>query len=209
MGHRIANCPEPLKKMTRSNSNATFNKPKENKTNARMFAITQEEADEANDVVAGTIIINKISAYVLFDCGATHSFISKRFTKKLGLIPEILVEPFRIATPTSKTIETHKIHRNCIVYINKHTFNAELIQVNMVELDVILGMDWLSKSHAIVDCRRKIIKLRTPSQKEITYHGKAKKRKSLLSASQTWKAMKFGEIVYLAMVNEVKEGVEL
>ncbi|XP_073021745.1 uncharacterized protein [Primulina eburnea] len=79
----------------------------------------------------------------------------------------------------------------------------------MVEFDVILGMDWLSKSHAIVDCRRKIIKLRTPSQKEITYHGKAKKRKSLLSASQTWKAMKSGEIVYLAMVNEVNEGVEL
>ncbi|XP_073061844.1 uncharacterized protein [Primulina eburnea] len=174
-----------------------------------MFAITQEEADDSNDVVAGTIIINKISAYVLFDCGATHSFISKRFTKKLGLILEILVEPFRIASPTSKTIETHKIHRNCIVYINEHTFNAELIQVNMVEFDIILGMDWLSKSHAIVDCRRKIIKLRTPSQKEITYHGKAKKRKSLLSASQTWKAMKSGEIVYLAMVNEVKEGVEL
>ncbi|XP_075486462.1 uncharacterized protein LOC142526075 [Primulina tabacum] len=203
MGHRIANCPEPLKKMTWSNTNATPNKPKENKTNARMFAITQEEADEANDVVAGTIIINKISAYVLFDCDATHSFISKRFTKKLGLIPEILVES------SSKTIETHKIHRNCIVYINEHTFNAELIQVNMVEFDVILGMDWLSKSHAIVNCRRKIIKLRTPSQKEITYHGKAKKRKSLLSASQTWKAMKSGEIVYLAMVNEVKEGVKL
>ncbi|XP_073017937.1 uncharacterized protein [Primulina eburnea] len=209
MGHRIANCPEPLKKMTWSDTNATPNKPKENKTNARMFAITQEETDDANDVVADTIIINKISAYVLFDCGATHSFISKRFTKKLGAIPEILVEPFRIATPTSKTIETQKIHRNCIVYINENTFNAELIQVNMVEFDVILGMDWLSKSHAIVDWRRKIIKLRTPSQKEITYHGKAKKRKSLLSASQTWKAMKSGEIVYLAMVNEVKEGVEL
>ncbi|XP_073317209.1 uncharacterized protein [Primulina huaijiensis] len=209
MGHRISNCPEALKKMTWSNINATPNKPKENKTNARMFAITQEEADDANDVVAGTIIINKISAYVLFDCGATHSFISKRFTKKLGLILELLVEPFRIATPTSKTIETHKIHRNCIVYINEHTFNAELIQVNMVEFDVILGMDWLSKSHAIVDCRRKIIKLRTPRQKEITYHGKAKKRKFLFSASQTWKAMKSGEIVYLAMVNEVKEGVEL
>ncbi|XP_073017793.1 uncharacterized protein [Primulina eburnea] len=155
MGHRIANCPEPLKKMTWSDTNAT-------PTN------------------------------------------QKRIKPML-----ILVEPFRIATPTSKTIETHKIHRNCIVYINEHTFNAELIQVNMVEFDVILGMDWLSKSHAIVDCRRKIIKLRTPSQKEITYHGKAKKRKSLLSASQTWKAMKSGEIVYLAMVNEVKEGVEL
>ncbi|XP_073057397.1 uncharacterized protein [Primulina eburnea] len=199
----------PLTGQSFQDTNATPNRPKENKINARMFSITQEETDDANDVVAGTIIINKISAYVLFNCGATHSFISKRFTKKLGLIPEILVESFRIATPTSKTIETHKIHRNCIVYINEHTFNAELIQVNMVEFDVILGMHWLSKSHAIVDCRRKIIKLRTPSQKEITYHGKAKKRKSLLSASQTWKTMKSGEIVYLAMVNEVKEGVEL
>ncbi|XP_073313522.1 uncharacterized protein [Primulina huaijiensis] len=184
-GHRIANCPEPLNRGTKPNVDANPNKPKENQPNARVFAITQEEADDANDVVAGTIFINEMPAYVLFDSGDTHSFISKRFTKKLGLTPEILVEPFRVVTPT------------------------KLIQLNMVEFDVILGMDWLSKNHALVDCRMKNVKIQAPNQEEVIFQGKVKKQKSLLSASQTWRAMKSGKEVYLAMISEVNEETTL
>ncbi|XP_073046072.1 uncharacterized protein [Primulina eburnea] len=207
--HRIANCLEPLKRGTKPNVDANPNKPKENKPNARVFAITQEEADDANDVVAGTIFVNEMPAYVLFDSGATHSFISKRFTKKLRLTPELLVEPFRVATPTSKTIETHRVHRKCKICINEHLFQAELIQLNMVEFDIILGMDWLARNNAMVDCKGKSVRIRTPDKKEVVYHGKSKKRKSLLSASQTWKAMNSGEDIYLTMVNVVKEESEL
>ncbi|XP_073153836.1 uncharacterized protein [Henckelia pumila] len=198
LGHRIAECPEPLKRGTGSNVDATSNKPKdhkENKPNARVFALTQEEAGKANDVVAGTILINQSPAYVLFDFGATHSFISKRFAKKLGLIPEILVEPFRVATPTSKEIETHRVHRDCIIDISEHVFQAELIQLNMVEFDAILGMDWLANNHALVDCRMKNVKLRTSNLGQVIYHA--------------WKAMKSGEEVYLAVVGEIKEEVTL
>ncbi|XP_073153756.1 uncharacterized protein [Henckelia pumila] len=184
-GHRIADCPENKRKETEAKGSSTPNKPKENKPNARVFAITQEEVENANDVVAGTILINKTSAYVLFDCGATHSFISKRFAKKLGLTPEILEEPFRVATPTSKTIETHRVHRDCVINISEHVFQAELIQLPMVEFDAILGMDWLANNHALVDCRMKNVKLRTANHDEVIYHGKFKDQKSLLSASQT------------------------
>ncbi|XP_042451011.1 uncharacterized protein LOC122035919 [Zingiber officinale] len=133
MGHRIADYPKPKKQGTGSNSIAAHNKLKENKPNARVFAMTQKEAEDASDVVAGTILINKMIAYVLFDCGATHSFISKRFTKKLGLRAEVLNEPYRVAMPTNKVIQTHKLHRSCQVSIGNHTFKADLIQLNMVE----------------------------------------------------------------------------
>ncbi|XP_073137082.1 uncharacterized protein [Henckelia pumila] len=84
-GHRIAECPEPLKRGTRSNVDATSNKPKEHKENnpnARVFAITQDEAEKTNDIVAGTILINQSPAYVFFDYGATHSFISRGEVKE-------------------------------------------------------------------------------------------------------------------------------
>ncbi|XP_073025046.1 uncharacterized protein [Primulina eburnea] len=185
------------------------NKPRENKPNIRVFAITQEEADDTNDVLSGTIFIQQVSAYVLFDCGATHSFISKRFAKKLGCKPEKLNEPFRIATPTSRAIETHEIYRDCKISISNQTFSADLIELIMVDFDIILGMDWLAKNNAIVDCKGKKVKLITPNQEEVVYQGKSKERKSLLSASQTWRAMKSGEDIYLAMVSEIKEEVEL
>ncbi|XP_073307232.1 uncharacterized protein [Primulina huaijiensis] len=214
-GHSIADCPTAANQATGPNKGtgpnvgANPSKPKENKPNARVFAMNQEEADDANEVVSGTILLQKVPAYALFDCGATHSFVSKRFAKKLGLKPESLAEPFRIATPTSKTIETHEMHKGCKIGIANQTFSADLIQLVMVDFDIILGMDWLANNNAIVDCKGKRVKLRTPNQEEIVYHGKSKERKSLLSASQAWKAMKSGEDVHLAMVSEVQGEVEL
>ncbi|XP_075499985.1 uncharacterized protein LOC142538559 [Primulina tabacum] len=214
-GHRIAECPNAANqaagpnKGTGPNSGANPNKPKESKPNARVFAMNQEEADDANEVMSGTILIQKVSAYALFDCGATHSFVSKRLAKKLGLKPELLAEPFRIATPTNNAIKNHEIHRDCLISIGNQTFSADLIQLVMADFDIILGMDWLARNNAIVDCKRKRVKLRTPNQEEIVYHGKSKERKSLLSGSQAWKAMKSGEDIYLAMISEVQGEVEL
>ncbi|XP_075504504.1 uncharacterized protein LOC142541946 [Primulina tabacum] len=53
-------------------------------------------------------------------------------------------------------------------------------------------------------CQRKDIRLQTPTKEEVIYHGKSKERKSLLSASQAWKAIKGGEKIYLAVINEIK-----
>ncbi|XP_073042002.1 uncharacterized protein [Primulina eburnea] len=198
-GHRMADCPAATNKTTRpgkgdgSSSGANTNKPRENKPSARMFAMTQEEADDASDVVSGTIFIQQVAAYVLFDCGATHSFMSKRFAKKLKSRPVKLTEPFRIATPTSRAIETDEIYRDCKISISDQPFSVDLIQLIMVDLDVILGMDWLARNNAIVDCKGKEVKLLTAEQKEVVFHGKSKERKLLLSAAQAWKAMKSGE----------------
>ncbi|XP_075481117.1 uncharacterized protein LOC142521825 [Primulina tabacum] len=111
LGHRIDDCPENKEKGIKPNTEN--HKPRENKPNARIFAIMQEEVDNSNDVVAGTILINKMHAYVLFDCGATHSFVSKIFAKKLKIEGETLSEPLRVSMPARKTIETYKVHQNC------------------------------------------------------------------------------------------------
>ncbi|XP_073313633.1 uncharacterized protein [Primulina huaijiensis] len=143
-GHRIAECPTAANqaagpnKGTGPNSGTNPNKPKESKPNARIFAMTQEEADDATEVVSGIILIQKVPAYALFDCGATHSFVSKRLAKKLGLKPELLAEPFQIATPTNKAIETHEIHRDFLINIGNQNFSADLIQIIMADFDIIL-----------------------------------------------------------------------
>ncbi|XP_073045646.1 uncharacterized protein [Primulina eburnea] len=77
----------------------------------------------------------------------------------------------------------------------------------MAEFDAFLGMDWLAKNHALLDCQKKSVKLQTPNHEEIIYHGKYKEQKSLLSASQTWKVMKSCEEIYLAMISEVNNEV--
>lgn len=76
-----------------------------------MFAITQEKAHDTNDVVSDTVPIHKVPAYVIFDCGATHSFVSKKFAKKLERKTKKLVETFRVTTPMGGNIENYEIHR--------------------------------------------------------------------------------------------------
>ncbi|XP_073019382.1 uncharacterized protein [Primulina eburnea] len=135
VSHQIKDCPENKDK------GIGPSKPNENKTNTRVYAITQEEADNTNEVVAGIILLNEMPAYTLFDCGATRSFVSRIFAKKLKLGHETLSEALRVATPASKKIETHKVYRNCKIYIHTQIFEAELIQLNVIEFDIILGMD--------------------------------------------------------------------
>ncbi|XP_052622888.1 uncharacterized protein LOC111885268 [Lactuca sativa] len=55
---------------------------------SRTFQLTTEEARAAPDVVTGSFLVNDISAMVLFDSGATRSFVSlalrKRFSRASG-----------------------------------------------------------------------------------------------------------------------------
>ena len=66
---------------------------KKPKVSARVHAITDVEAGVSSDVVTGTLLINSIPAYVLFDCGASHSFVAKKFVKYLRMPPEWMDHP--------------------------------------------------------------------------------------------------------------------
>ena len=66
-----------------------------------MNHINAEEALEAPDVVLGTFLVNSVPATVLFDSGATHSFITKEFMSKGGLVGDLLPKPMVIHTHTS------------------------------------------------------------------------------------------------------------
>jgi hypothetical protein len=48
-------------------------------------------------------------------------------------------------------------------------FVANLIVLESKSIDVILGMDWLSKHKVLLDCAEKSIKLTTPEGKEMEF----------------------------------------
>ena len=52
------------------------------RTKARVFTITQQEAEASPDVINGIISVYDHDAYALVDLGATHSFISVPFTER-------------------------------------------------------------------------------------------------------------------------------
>jgi hypothetical protein len=48
-------------------------------------------------------------------------------------------------------------------------FVANLIVLESKGIDIILGMDWLSKHKVLIDCAKKSIKLTTPDGKELEF----------------------------------------
>ncbi|KAA0040198.1 DNA/RNA polymerases superfamily protein [Cucumis melo var. makuwa] len=67
-----------------------------------VYAMTQQEAEDAPDVITGTIFICNVPADVLFDPGATHSFVSSIFLTKLNRMLEPLSEGLAIYTPVGE-----------------------------------------------------------------------------------------------------------
>jgi len=89
---------------------------------------------------------------VLFDSDATHSFISCLCVGKLKLSVSSLNKDLVVETPTSGSVLTFDVCLNCSVEISGRIFLIDLICLPLSEIDVILGMDWLSSNHVLLKC---------------------------------------------------------
>ena len=70
-----------------------------NNGKGRVNHVTAEEAQEDPDVVLGTFLVSSAPATVLFDSGATHSFVTQEFALKSGMTPTPLNNPMVVQTP--------------------------------------------------------------------------------------------------------------
>ena len=58
-----------------------------------------EEAEEQPDVVIGKFLVKSFIALVLFDTGASHSYISREFVDKFKLPTQTLRTPLLVSSP--------------------------------------------------------------------------------------------------------------
>ena len=57
------------------------------------------------------------------------------------ILPEKLSEPFSISTPVGESILAERVYRDCSIFVNHNSTMTDLVELVMVNLDVILGMD--------------------------------------------------------------------
>jgi hypothetical protein len=131
-------------------------KTQANNARGRLNHVTTEEAAEALDVVLGMFLVNSVPARVLFDSGASHSFITERFVTKSGLTASKMARNMIVQIPSSQ-VRAHLTCEGVPVVIHGVSFQADLIILGTKGLDVVLGMDWMSKYHGHIDCARKAI----------------------------------------------------
>ncbi|KAL5578237.1 hypothetical protein UlMin_019936 [Ulmus minor] len=73
--------------------------------NARIFTFSRNDAEAGtSNVVTGQLFVAKMSAYVLFDSGATHSFISNSFADRLNWVSDRMNQSFHVALPSEEVL---------------------------------------------------------------------------------------------------------
>ncbi|XP_072959206.1 uncharacterized protein [Typha angustifolia] len=132
----------------------TSNKGRGGRTR-RVFAMTEQDAEASNDVAIGTMTVFSHTAKIVFNPGATHSFISTSFLRYADMTPEPLDEPLFIATLMGDSLEIRQIYSPCILTFGEWEFRADLLPFEMHDFDLILGMDWLAAYHASINCYSK------------------------------------------------------
>ena len=92
-------------------------------------------------VVPGQISIAHTLAYTLIDSGASHSFVPASFVKKLDMVPKLLNEVYVISLPLRENLTSRFSFKVVLVKITGRELPVDLIVLEMVDYDVILGMD--------------------------------------------------------------------
>jgi hypothetical protein len=172
-GHLVNGCPKKdmeinkvQKKRQHPQTHAsTKNKQRKESTGRISYAVTETiPYDDA--LIFGTLVIHTTIATVLYDPRTTHSFISAQFATKYGIFKCPLRSRKTISTPEGKMLVNY-ICPNVSVKINGIDFPADLLVIESMGKDVILGNNWLQRTKAVIQHAEKTMCLETPSGETI------------------------------------------
>ncbi|KAF3772662.1 hypothetical protein EJ110_NYTH53438 [Nymphaea thermarum] len=206
MGHFIKDC--PLKK-ERDLKKPEAGPSSVRQTAGRVYATTVEEL-QAHDLVEGTLLVGFHIARVLFDAGATHSFISSRFATSLEVSARKMPYVLKVVSPMHAQESCSEYLPDVDVEIHQHHLPAQLVILNLSEFDVILGMDWLHAHYANIDCRKKQIQLLTNEKQPVEFLARKASRtdKIMVSAVKAKRWIENGSVVFLASAGRKAEVVQ-
>ncbi|KAL0537641.1 hypothetical protein IC582_026624 [Cucumis melo] len=172
----------------------------------RVFATNRTEAEKAGTVVTGTLPVLGHYALVLFDSGSSHSFISSAFVSHARLEVEPLHHVLSVSTPSGECMLSKEKVKACQIELAGHVIEVTLIVLDMLDFDVILGMDWLAANHASIDCSRKEVTFNPPSMASFKFKGGGSKSlPQVISAIRASKLLSQGTWGILASVVDTRE----
>jgi hypothetical protein len=163
-GHFIKDCPYP--KQNRSNnqqgtgnsSQAKGNAGKNIKKTGRIYYTQVATTPDGEPVMMGTFLVANHPAIILFDSGASHTFISEKFVEQHCIPYHESREGFKIHSPGGQLF-TKEVAYQVPVTLAERDFPTNMIVLKGQDIDVILGMNWLAQHKATLNTDQRTIRL--------------------------------------------------
>ncbi|KAA3484264.1 reverse transcriptase [Gossypium australe] len=165
-----------------------------------VYAIRRREDGDAPDVITYTLFISDVPFTTLIDIGSTHSYVACAVSGTLNIRSEITARETTVISPLGQSVVVNKLFRDVPLEVQGEVFLVDVMELLFREFDLILGMDWLVKHRANLDCAAKQVVLRTSEDKEVMMMGE--KRNYL---SNVVSALKAEKLLSVENVRTVKE----
>ncbi|XP_070039556.1 uncharacterized protein [Nicotiana tomentosiformis] len=112
--------------------------------------------------------------------------------------------PIYVSIPVGDSIVVDHVYYSCMVNIASYETSVDLLLLNVVEFDVILGMDLLSPYHAILDFHANIVILAMTGLPRLECRGSVGHNPSrAISFMKAQWMVEEGCLAYLAFVKDV------
>ena len=121
----------------------------------RVYAIIPSTDPVDQLAIQGMFLLSLLWVRVSFDYGAFHSFITASCVRELGLEVKTLEKPLYVSSPLGTRVNVDLISQGCELEIFGILLTLDLRVMDMSELNVILGMDWLTAYQVVIDCERR------------------------------------------------------
>jgi hypothetical protein len=164
VGHYANDC---LKRNPNTLARSNVQGKKQTPTTGKGFSIASvnqvsvDATADGTDIAIGTFFINSVPVAILFDSGATHSFISTRYVNTNELRLQTMQKTMIVITPKGP-IEANFMTNRLTLTIMGREFWSMPIVLEESSIDLILGMSWLRKAKSNIHCARGTIELTSP-----------------------------------------------
>ncbi|GKF22308.1 putative reverse transcriptase domain-containing protein, partial [Tanacetum coccineum] len=158
--HFRKDCPK-LRNQNHGNKtgNKNGNKTGGNEATTKAYAIVRGGSNPDFNIVTGTFLLNNCYASMLFNSGADRSFVPSTFSALLDVTPSTLDTIYAVELADGSISETNVVLRGCTLGLLGHPFDIDLIPIELGSFDVIIGIDWLAKYHALNVCDEKVVRI--------------------------------------------------
>ena len=171
------------------------------------YAMKARADQESPEVIDGIMSLYGIEMHALIDLGYTHSYVCIEHVFDKVIVVEQLSYDMHVTNPLGHNVNVNRVYRNCPIVIQDRKFSIDLIALPFREFDLILGMDWLSKHKAILDCEKKIIVLRCFDESEVIVQViRSSVMSNVISTMQARRFLRKGCETFLALILDSKRG---
>jgi hypothetical protein len=144
--------------------------------NHQIYAVVNNrQAEHQSTMVASSGTLNHINVKILFDSGATDSFISPSTLERSGLAAYEHDDFKQVEMASREKQAVEPSVDNCLVDLGVCTTKLKVYVTALGAYDLIIGMDWLESHRAMVDCFAKRVLCVDDEGRLVEIHGVRRK----------------------------------